>query len=67
MISIDFISRQLYIVISLLVNKDEDVKSEANNKKEKESISAMVSIFQSIKVSEDIVDATKSKVGKEFL
>lgn len=57
----ELIYRQLYIVISLLVNKDEDVKSEANNKKEKESISAMVSIFQSIKVSEDIVDATKSK------
>ena len=46
----------------MLVNKDEDTKSEAGANKEKESISVIFSIFQSIKHSEDIVDATKSKV-----
>ena len=54
--------RQLYSTISMLVNKDEDTKSEAGANKEKESISVIFSIFQSIKHSEDIVDATKSKV-----
>lgn len=46
----------------MLVNKDEDAKSEAGANKEKESISVIFSIFKSIKHSEDIVDATKSKV-----
>lgn len=54
--------RQLYLTISMLVNKDEDAKSEAGANKEKESISVIFSIFKSIKHSEDIVDATKSKV-----
>ncbi|XVE87621.1 hypothetical protein DITRI_Ditri19aG0002600 [Diplodiscus trichospermus] len=57
----ELIYRQLYLTISMLVNKDEDTKSEAGANKEKESISVIFSIFKSIKLSEDIVDATKSK------
>jgi hypothetical protein len=57
--------RKLYLIISMLVHRDEDTKSEASSNKEKdrESISIISSIFQSIKCSEDIVDAAKSKVG----
>ncbi|OMO64698.1 Armadillo-like helical [Corchorus olitorius] len=57
----ELIYRQLYLIISMLVNKDEDTKSEAGASKEKESISVIFSIFRTIKHSEDIVDATKSK------
>ncbi|GMJ14118.1 hypothetical protein like AT5G47690 [Hibiscus trionum] len=53
--------QKLYLTISLLVNKDEDAKSEAVANKEKESISLIFSIFKGIKNSEDVVDATKSK------
>ncbi|XP_039016298.1 sister chromatid cohesion protein PDS5 homolog A-like [Hibiscus syriacus] len=53
--------RKLYLTISLLVNKDEDAKSEAGANREKESISLIFSIFKSIKRSEDVVDAMKSK------
>ncbi|KAJ4704111.1 sister chromatid cohesion protein PDS5-like A-like [Melia azedarach] len=53
--------RRLYFLVSMLIHKDEDVKSEATNNKEKESISAIISIFHSIKCSEDIIDAAKSK------
>ena len=49
----------------MLVNKDEDTKTEPGANKEKESISVIFSIFKSIKHSEDIVDATKSKVQWE--
>lgn len=49
----------------MLIHKDEDVKSEATNNKEKESISAIISIFHSIKCSEDIIDAAKSKVWED--
>ncbi|XP_039053711.1 sister chromatid cohesion protein PDS5 homolog A-like isoform X1 [Hibiscus syriacus] len=52
---------KLYLTISLLVNKDEDAKSEAGANKEKESISLIFSIFKSIKHSEDVFDAIKSK------
>lgn len=57
--------RKLYLIISMLVHRDEDTKSEASTNKEKdrESISIISSILQSIKCSEDIVDAAKSKVG----
>ncbi|KAJ4831103.1 hypothetical protein Tsubulata_033020 [Turnera subulata] len=55
------IYRQLYLVLSMLVNKDEDPKSEVAATKEKESISTIVSIFSSIKCSDDIVEAAKSK------
>lgn len=49
----------------MLVHGDDDTKAEAsiNKEKEIESISVIVSIFQSIKCSKDIVDATKSKVS----
>ncbi|XP_022723521.1 sister chromatid cohesion protein PDS5 homolog A isoform X3 [Durio zibethinus] len=57
----ELIYRQLYLAISMLVNKDEDAKSEAGANKEKESISVIFSFFKSIKHSEDIVDVTKSK------
>lgn len=50
----------------MLVQRDEDVKSELTADKEKETISAITSIFQSIKLSEDAVDASKSKVGDFF-
>ncbi|XWS12972.1 hypothetical protein CRYUN_Cryun37aG0135600 [Craigia yunnanensis] len=56
----ELIYRQLYLTISMWVNKDEDARSEAGANKE-ESISVIFSIFKSIKHSEDIVDATKSK------
>lgn len=57
--------RQLHLIISMLVHGDDDTKAEAsiNKEKEIESISVIVSIFQSIKCSKDIVDATKSKVS----
>lgn len=51
----------------MLVQRDEDVKSEVTADKEKETISAITSIFQSIKLSEDAVDASKSKVGDFFI
>jgi hypothetical protein len=51
----------------MLVQRDEDVKSELTADKEKETISAITSIFQSIKLSEDAVDASKSKVGDFFI
>ncbi|KDP35518.1 hypothetical protein JCGZ_08956 [Jatropha curcas] len=61
------IYRQLHLILSVLVHKDEDAKSEPStnkekeNLKERENLSAIVSIFQSIRCSEDIIDATKSK------
>ncbi|XP_062162943.1 sister chromatid cohesion protein PDS5 homolog A [Alnus glutinosa] len=59
----ELIYRKLYLIISMLVHRDEDTKSEASSNKEKdrESISIISSIFQSIKCSEDIVDTAKSK------
>ncbi|XP_022142523.1 sister chromatid cohesion protein PDS5 homolog A isoform X2 [Momordica charantia] len=57
----ELVYRRLHFILSLLVHKDDDVKSEANTTKEKENISAIFSIFHSIKNSEDIVDAAKSK------
>ncbi|PON57633.1 Coatomer beta subunit [Parasponia andersonii] len=53
--------RQLYLILSMLVHRDEDVKSEASSNVLKETILAIISIFQSIKQSEDVVDAAKSK------
>ncbi|KAJ9180800.1 hypothetical protein P3X46_009007 [Hevea brasiliensis] len=52
---------QLHLILSILVHKDEDAKSESSTNREKENISAVVSIFESIKSSEDTVDAGKSK------
>lgn len=45
----------------MLVNGEEDDKSE-DVIKEKENISTIVSILETIKLSEDSVDTTKSKV-----
>lgn len=59
----ELVYRRLHLILSLLVHKDEDVKSEANITKEKENISTIFSIFHSIRNSEDIVDATKSKIS----
>ncbi|XP_057429975.1 sister chromatid cohesion protein PDS5 homolog A-like [Lotus japonicus] len=57
----DTIYRQLHLILSMLVQRDEDVKSEVTTKEEKEIISTITSIFQSIKLSEDMVDVSKSK------
>ncbi|XP_061344321.1 sister chromatid cohesion protein PDS5 homolog A [Gastrolobium bilobum] len=57
----DNIYRKLHLILSMLVQKDEDVKSEVTTNIEKEIISTITSIFQSIKHSEDMVDASKSK------
>ncbi|XP_057757523.1 sister chromatid cohesion protein PDS5 homolog A-like isoform X1 [Arachis stenosperma] len=57
----DNIYRQLHLVLSMLVQIDEDVKSELTTNREKEIISTVTSIFQNIKHSEDVVDASKSK------
>lgn len=57
-----FSSRRLYVFLSMLVNGDEDDKSEDNINKENESILMIVSILETIKLSEDSVDKTKSKV-----
>ncbi|XP_028754953.1 sister chromatid cohesion protein PDS5 homolog B-A isoform X2 [Neltuma alba] len=57
----DNIYRQLHLILSILLHRDEDAKSEATNNKDKEVISTITSIFRSIKHSEDIVDTSKSK------
>ncbi|CAN1177240.1 Sister chromatid cohesion protein PDS5 homolog A [Linum perenne] len=54
------IYRQLYLFLSLLMHKEEEVKVEADTSA-KESISMMMSVFQAIKGSEDIMERTKSK------
>ncbi|KOM53264.1 hypothetical protein LR48_Vigan09g192300 [Vigna angularis] len=53
--------RQLHLILSMLVQRDDDVKSEVAINNEKEIISTITSIFWSIKQSEDVVDASKSK------
>lgn len=50
----------------MLLQRDEDAKSEVTTDKEKELISTITSIFLSIKHSEDMVDTSKSKVGINF-
>ncbi|KAL2339290.1 hypothetical protein Fmac_013736 [Flemingia macrophylla] len=57
----DDIYRRLHLILSMLLQRDEDVKSEVTTDKEKEVISAITSIFLSIKHSEDLVDTSKSK------
>ncbi|XP_022967040.1 sister chromatid cohesion protein PDS5 homolog A-like isoform X1 [Cucurbita maxima] len=59
----ELVYRRLHLILSLLVHKDEDVKSEANIAKEKENISTIFSIFHCIKNSEDVVDPAKSKIS----
>ncbi|XP_017226187.1 sister chromatid cohesion protein PDS5 homolog A isoform X2 [Daucus carota subsp. sativus] len=58
--SFEPIYRRLYVFLSMLVNGEEDDKSE-DVIKEKENISTIVSILETIKLSEDSVDTTKSK------
>ncbi|CAK8531255.1 unnamed protein product [Lathyrus sativus] len=55
------IYRQLHLILSMLVQRDEDVNSKVTSDNEKEILSAITSIFQSIKHSEDVVDPSKSK------
>ncbi|KAL2341418.1 hypothetical protein Fmac_009358 [Flemingia macrophylla] len=55
------IYRQLHLILSKLVQRDVDVKSEVAVNKEKEIVSTITSIFWSVKQSEDVVDASKSK------
>ncbi|QCD77306.1 sister chromatid cohesion protein PDS5 homolog A-A-like [Vigna unguiculata] len=57
----DNLYRQLHLILSMLVQRDDDVKSEVAINNEKEIISTITSIFWSIKQSEDVVDASKSK------
>ncbi|KAI9119740.1 hypothetical protein K1719_009129 [Acacia pycnantha] len=57
----DNIYRQLHLILSILLHRDEDAKSEATSNEEKEIISTITSIFQSIKHVEDMVDTSKSK------
>ncbi|XP_061339796.1 sister chromatid cohesion protein PDS5 homolog A-like isoform X2 [Gastrolobium bilobum] len=57
----DNIYRQLHLILSMLLQRDEDAKSEVITNKEKEIISTITSIFQNIKHSEDVVDTSKSK------
>lgn len=56
---------QLYLIISMLLHKEEDGKTEDIDK-EHEYVPTIVLIFHSIKQSEDVTDATKSKVGKRL-
>ncbi|CAN6856306.1 unnamed protein product [Brassica oleracea] len=56
----EMIYRQLYLIISLLLHKEEDGKAEDTDK-EQECVPTIISIFNSIKQSEDVTDATKSK------
>ncbi|EPS57807.1 hypothetical protein M569_17010, partial [Genlisea aurea] len=53
--------RQLYAFLSMLVDVDADGKSDTSISKDKESISLLSSILQSIRKSEDVSDRTKSK------
>ncbi|XP_018439839.1 sister chromatid cohesion protein PDS5 homolog A isoform X2 [Raphanus sativus] len=56
----EMIYRQLYLIISLLLHKEEDGKAEDTDK-EHECVPTIISIFHSIKQSEDVTDPTKSK------
>ncbi|XP_047148775.1 sister chromatid cohesion protein PDS5 homolog A-like isoform X1 [Vigna umbellata] len=57
----DDIYRQFHLILSMLLQRDEDVKSEVTTDKEKEIVSTITCIFLSIKHSEDVVDTSKSK------
>uniref|UniRef100_A0A1J3FJR8 Sister chromatid cohesion protein PDS5-like protein B n=1 Tax=Noccaea caerulescens TaxID=107243 RepID=A0A1J3FJR8_NOCCA len=56
----EMIYRQLYLIISMLLHKEEDGKAEDVDK-EQECVPTLISIFHSIKQSADVTDATKSK------
>ncbi|CAJ1962734.1 unnamed protein product [Sphenostylis stenocarpa] len=57
----DNLYRQLHLILSMLLQRDDDVRSEVAINNLKEIISTITSIFWSIKQSEDVVDASKSK------
>ncbi|KAK7332449.1 hypothetical protein VNO80_29201 [Phaseolus coccineus] len=57
----DNLYRQLHLILSMLVQRDDDLKSEVTINNEKEILSTITSIFWSIKQSEDVFDASKSK------
>ncbi|GMH26851.1 hypothetical protein Nepgr_028694 [Nepenthes gracilis] len=58
----ELLYRLLHLFLSMVLNGDEDGKPDADNTaKEKEIVSAIISIFQWIKLSEDVADAVKSK------
>ncbi|XP_058753154.1 sister chromatid cohesion protein PDS5 homolog A-like isoform X1 [Vicia villosa] len=59
----DNIYRQLHLILSILLQRDEGAKSEVTTNKEKEIISTITSIFKSIKLSEDTVDTSKTKIS----
>ncbi|ESQ39921.1 hypothetical protein EUTSA_v10000739mg [Eutrema salsugineum] len=56
----EIIYRQLYLISSMLLHKEEDGKAEDIDK-DHECVPTIISIFHSIKQSEDVTDATKSK------
>ncbi|XAR65765.1 hypothetical protein NMG60_11010002 [Bertholletia excelsa] len=57
----ELVYRQLYLFLSMLMHGDEDGKLEVSTNKDKEGVSAILSIFQGIRCSEDAVDRAKSK------
>lgn len=59
-------SRLLYFFLSTLVSGEDEGKSEAGPKKDKESVSVVISMLQNIKCSEDAVDSAKTKVLKDL-
>ncbi|MED6121428.1 hypothetical protein PIB30_030020 [Stylosanthes scabra] len=59
----DNIYRQLHLVLSMILQRYVDAKSEATTNKDNETISTVTSILENIKCSEDIVDSSKSKIS----
>jgi sister-chromatid-cohesion protein PDS5 len=57
----------LHLILSILLQRDEGAKSEVTTDKEKDIISTITSLFQSIKLSEDTVDTSKTKVENNFV
>ncbi|XP_019095474.1 PREDICTED: sister chromatid cohesion protein PDS5 homolog A-like [Camelina sativa] len=55
----EMIYRQLYLIISMLLHKEEDGKAEDIDKEQE--FHTIIFILHSIKQSEDVTDATKSK------
>ncbi|XP_042477295.1 sister chromatid cohesion protein PDS5 homolog A-like [Macadamia integrifolia] len=53
--------RQLYLFLSLLLHGGEDAKLRFSAGKDEESVATVISIFQSIKFSKDVVDGMKTK------
>ncbi|KAK4800886.1 hypothetical protein SAY86_021373 [Trapa natans] len=51
---------KLYLIVSMILHSDDDGKFDNNNSREQE-FSSVTSVFQTIKCSEDVTDAAKSK------